>query len=90
MQEIQSNGADANAAGIVHPDLTGIFADVFQYSGTLTPETSPDDIPRWDSLRHIALVTAVEDAFSISLSMDEMMEIRCVRDIQAVLARHGV
>ncbi len=90
MQEIQSNGASADAAGLVHPDLAGIFADVFQYSGAITPETSPDDIPRWDSLRHIALVTALEDAFSISLSMDEMMEIHSVRDIQAVLARHGV
>ncbi|MEJ2116982.1 MAG: acyl carrier protein [Alphaproteobacteria bacterium] len=94
MQDSQgtpSNGADAGAgAGAVHPELAGIFADVFQYTGDIKLETSPDDVERWDSLRHIALVTALEDAFSISLSMDEMMEIHSVGDIQTVLARHGV
>ena len=74
----------------VHPELAGIFAEVFQYTGEMKLEISMDDIPRWDSLRHIALVTAIEDAFSISLSMDEMMEIHNVRDIQNVLVRHGV
>lgn len=79
-----------NGAGQVHPELSGIFAEVFQYTGEIGPETSPNEIPKWDSLRHIALVTAIEDAFSISLSMDEMMEIHNVRDIQNVLNRHGV
>lgn len=82
---MQTNGASA-----VHPELGGIFAEVFQYTGEMKPETSPDDVPRWDSLRHIALVTAIEEAFAISLSMDEMMEIHSVRDIQTVLTRHGV
>lgn len=82
---MQTNGASA-----VHPELSGIFAEVFQYTGEMKPETSPDDVPRWDSLRHIALVTAIEEAFAISLSMDEMMEIHSVRDIQTVLTRHGV
>ena len=85
MQDMHVNGAS-----IVNPELAGIFSEVFQYTGEIKPETSPDDVPRWDSLRHIALVTAIEDAFSISLSMDEMMEIHCVGDIQTVLARHGV
>lgn len=79
-----------NGTGKVHPELSGIFAEVFQYTGEIKLETSPDDVPKWDSLRHIALVTAIEDAFSISLSMDEMMEIHNVRDIQNVLNRHGV
>ena len=91
MQDMQSNGASLNGASIVHPELAGIFAEVFQYSGDIKPETSPDDVPRWDSLRHVALVAAIEDAFEISLSMDEMMEMQSsVRNIQTVLARHGV
>lgn len=85
MQDVHMNGS-----GQVHPELAGIFAEVFQYTGEMKPEISMEDIPRWDSLRHIALVTAIEDAFSISLSMDEMMEIHNVGDIQNVLQRHGV
>ena len=80
-------GAQANA---LNPEIAAIFADVFQYTGPLRPETSPDDIPKWDSLQHIALVRAIEETFSIALTMDEMMEIRCVQDVQNILDRHGI
>ena len=73
-----------------HPDLRSIFEDVFEYIEPLTRETSPEHVARWDSLQHIALVHAIETTFAISLSMDEMMEMRTVGDIEAVLRRHGV
>ncbi len=78
------------AARIGYPELVAIFDDVFQYVGPLSRDTSPDQVPRWDSLQHIALVREIEATFGISLSMDEMMEIRSVGDIEAVLRRHGV
>ena len=74
----------------VRPELQGIFEDVFAYTGPLQAATGPDDVPKWDSLRHIALVSAIETTFSIALSMDEMMEMISVRNIQNVLDRHGV
>ena len=77
-------------AKLAYPEIASIFADVFQHTGPLTPMTSPDDIARWDSLQHIALIREIETVFSISLSMDEMMEIRSVGDIESVLRRHGV
>jgi acyl carrier protein len=73
-----------------YPDLAPIFADIFQYTDTLTAETSPDDVATWDSLQHIALIRTLEMTYSIRLSMDEMMEIRSVGDIENVLRRHGV
>jgi len=57
----------------VRPDVAELFRDVFEYDGELTHHTSPDDVPRWDSLQHIALVAAIERTFGLSLSMDEMM-----------------
>lgn len=74
----------------VRPEITEIFIDVFQYDDPVTPATSPDDIDRWDSLQHIALVRALESTFGISLSMDEMVELRTAGDIEKVLTRHGV
>lgn len=76
--------------GAIRPELVEIFADIFQFTGRLTPQLSPDDIERWDSLQHIALIRTLEQTFEISLSMDEMMEIRSVGDIETVLQRHGV
>jgi len=73
-----------------YPDLGAIFADIFQYTEPLTLETSADDIATWDSLQHIALIRTLEMTYSIRLSMDEMMEIRSVGDIENVLRRHGV
>ncbi len=75
---------------LAYPALAAIFEDVFQHARPLTRATSAKDVPRWDSLQHIALVSTIERTFGISLSMDEMMEIRSVGDIEAVLRRHGV
>lgn len=75
---------------LVRPEIVEIFAEVFQHEEPMTASTSPVDVARWDSLRHVALVSMIEETFGIGLSMDEMMEICCVGDIERLLARHGV
>ena len=74
----------------IRPELADIFADVFMFAEQLTQRTGPDDVPKWDSLRHIALVSAIEETYDIKLSMDEMMEMVDVRAIHSVLDRHRV
>jgi acyl carrier protein len=75
---------------VVRPQIAEIFADIFQYDDPIDMGTSHEDIQKWDSLQHIALVTSIEEKFAISLSMDEMHEITNVRDIHNVLLRHGI
>ena len=75
---------------MVRPEIRGLFANVFKYEGDVTPATSRKDVPKWDSLQHVALVAAIEEQFGITLSMDEMVEIRSVKDICNILDRHGV
>ena len=74
----------------VREEVAAIFADVFEYTGPLTLDTVRQDVPKWDLLQHMALVAAIEQTFGISLSMDEMIEIRSVKDICQILDRHGV
>jgi len=76
--------------GMVRPEIRGLLANVFKYEGDVTPATSRKDVPKWDSLQHVALVAAIEEQFGITLSMDEMVEIRSVKDICNILDRHGV
>lgn len=83
-------GGPTHANGIAYPQLAAIFEEVFQHTDPLRRSTSPDDVSRWDSLQHIALVRCLEETFDIQLSMDEMMEIRTVGDIETMLRRHGV
>jgi acyl carrier protein len=73
----------------VRPEVAELFRDVFEYDGPLSHHTSPDDVPRWDSLQHIALVQALERTFGLSLSMDEMMELIDVGAIERLLKRRG-
>ena len=74
----------------VRSEVKSLFASVFNYDGDINLATSRKDVPKWDSLQHVALVAAIEQQFGISLSMDEMVEIRSVKDICNILDRHGV
>ncbi len=82
--------AELSTSNLGYPEIAAIFEEVFQHTAALSPQTSPDDVARWDSLQHIALIHNLETTFAIQLSMDEMMEIRSVADIEIVLRRHGV
>lgn len=47
----------------------------------VTGDSSVGDFPAWDSMGHLAILSAVEEAFDISFEPEEMMEIEDVNDI---------
>ena len=68
--------------------LRNIFADVFDVSEKgINDESSPDTIEIWDSLRHLQLIMALEDAFDISLSADEVTEMLSFKDVKSLLMK---
>ena len=57
--------------------LTKVFREVFDDDSIeLTPETTANDIDDWDSIEHINLIAAVEDAFGMRFQMREVSEKR--------------
>ena len=48
-------------------------------------ETSASDIPGWDSMGHLSLASELEQAFEISLDVDELIEMESVRDIVRII-----
>ena len=44
-------------------------------------DSTVGDFPTWDSMGHLAILSAVEEAFDISFEPEEMMEIEDVNDI---------
>jgi acyl carrier protein len=52
---------------------------------TITLDTSPDDIPAWNSLGHVTLVTDLERTFGLSFDVDDLMEMENVREICRVV-----
>jgi len=45
---------------------------------------------KWDSMRHLMLITELESTYGILLSDQEIMEAVSVARIRALLHRHGV
>jgi len=75
---------------ILH-EITGIARVVFDDASLeLSPDTTSDDIPSWDSLSHITLVVETECHFGIRFETVEVEELKSVgeliRLIQAKLA----
>ena len=62
----------------IYERLTEVFEDVFDREVELSDETTAEDIPGWDSLRHIMLIGAVEDEFDIKFDMKAVRECKNV------------
>jgi len=53
----------------------------------LTDATTAAMVPGWDSLSHARIVAAVEDRFAIRFKTSEVMKLKSVGDLQALVDR---
>jgi acyl carrier protein len=53
----------------------------------ITEETLANEVPGWDSLNHIRVLTAVEDAFGIRFKSHEVMRLKNVGELDALVRR---
>lgn len=49
--------------------------------------SSPDTVNQWDSLKHMQIVLAIEEAFDLQLTDDEIVSIRSLQSIIALLEK---
>ena len=57
---------------------------------SVADETSPETLKRWDSLHHLDLMTAVEDAYGVRFSTAEVLRATSVAEIRRLLREKGV
>lgn len=71
--------------------LNAIFSEIFQFpESTLQDQTLFKDIPTWDSLQHMLLITRVEEDFQLQFDGDQIADMRTLGDVRkAVLASGG-
>jgi acyl carrier protein len=66
--------------------VQSIFREFFDDPTLLvTPATSPSILPEWDSVAQVHIVLAVEEAFDIRFTTDEVAKVHSVADILRVL-----
>jgi acyl carrier protein len=57
---------------------------------TLNEESNAQNTPRWDSLRHIEVIFAMENTFHVRFTMPEISGLRKLGDIRKLLVSKGV
>lgn len=68
-----------------------LVANVFDLSpGDVNDETSQEGLEEWDSLGHMNLVLELEQAYGVSLSTDEALEIKDVATLKRILKECGI
>jgi acyl carrier protein len=70
--------------------VSAIAADVLQVpASSLSLQSSPETVESWDSVRHLDLVLALEQAFHLQFEpeeIDQMKNVECIVDILSAKA----
>lgn len=74
----------------IYDTLNEIFQDVFDDEDIVVDAgTNSDTIEDWDSLEHINLVVAIEKAFGLKFSMDEVTGMKNVGEMVEIIKARG-
>lgn len=70
--------------------LEPIFRGVVDPDIVLSEELDASQVPLWDSLNHIILVVEIEMKLGVSLTTDELANLRNVSELVTLLQEKGV
>ena len=69
-------------------ELIEVLADVLEIeSGTLTKETSRENLEEWDSLVHLQMIAEVEEHFNIKIPFEDIINIHKIADFLKYIER---
>lgn len=54
---------------------------------SLTPDTTADDVPGWDSFNHINIIVGAEVEFGIKFNASELEDLKNVGDFTALIEK---
>jgi acyl carrier protein len=74
---------------MTHAEALDWIAEMFEEpKGRIRSDTPRRDIPAWDSLGQLILMSALDQQFGIRLGQSELGGLASVQDILDILARH--
>ena len=56
----------------------------------LNDNSSPESISTWDSFNGLMIVSELENNFNVKFSIDEVMAVKCFKDIKDALKKHDI
>lgn len=67
-------------------NLNTILVDIFKLQQSeLTDELTMENLALWDSLKHMELITTLENEFNVELSADDIMAMISVSAIRQII-----
>ena len=69
--------------------VTSAICDNFS-ANEISDETSPDTVATWDSVTHLNLVLALEEAFGTSFTPEETLDMTSAKLIRMLLEEKGI
>ena len=76
-----------NFVGEIDSKLENILKEIFQID-EINFKNSMDDIPEWDSFRHILLLTKIENEFKIRIKMSDFTIMTSIPIIKSKILRY--
>lgn len=74
--------------GAIFDTIRGIASDVLGVpAAEIGPDTSPTTVATWDSVQHLNLVLALEQAFDLMFEPEELDQMKDLRQIAALVER---
>lgn len=60
------------------------------FDATVVGDTAtPNDIPDWDSMNYLLLISELEKAYAVSFTMDEVLGAQNLGDLKKLLVERG-
>ena len=66
------------------------FKETFMVDEEKLSDLKYQDIPEWDSVGYMALMAAIEEAFNISLEIDDVIDFSSYEYGKSMLSKYGV
>jgi len=74
----------------LHERLEELFREVFNDDAlVLSDETTPVEVPGWDSFAHINLMCSIEERFGIQFTGNELAEMNNIGELKKCIAAKG-
>lgn len=67
-----------------------VFCDTLQISEDQLVTAKLKGIPTWDSVGHMTLLAAIEDAFDIFIESEDMMSLSSYEEGKNIVRKYGV
>ena len=84
----EEKGNERNGASALDGRIDKVLRDVFSaHEGPLNDPDGPNEIAGWDSLNHLNLIMALQNEFQVEFDFEDVMGIKVVGDIKAILAK---